>query len=70
MRDAALTKALKIIGGPKRAGELLGISSQAVTQWTRCPADRVIAIEEAVGGKVSRHELRPDIFGALPKKVA
>lgn len=63
MRDAALEKALGIVGGPVRlAAAIGGITSQAVSQWPRCPAARVIAVETATGGRVSRHELRPDLY--------
>jgi len=40
----------------------LGVSSQAISQWNRCPAERVLAVEAASEGAVSRHELRPDIY--------
>ena len=33
-----------------------------------CPAELVLAIEEIVG--VSRHELRPDVFGPAPVTAA
>ncbi len=62
MRDRALTTAIKILDGTVRLAALLGISSQAVSQWDRCPVERVLEVERATGGKVSRHELRPDIY--------
>jgi len=36
--------------------------------WKRrgVPAVRVLAVEEATGGAVTRHELRPDIYGERP----
>jgi len=42
----------------------LGITQGAVSQWLRrgVPPGRVIAIERATGGKVTRHELRPDLY--------
>ena len=62
MRDRALTTAIEIVEGTARLASLLGISSQAVSQWDRCPVERVLDVERATGGKVSRHELRPDIY--------
>lgn len=50
-----------------RRGKLaaaLGITSGALSQWTQVPADRVIAVEASTG--VSRHILRPDVFGTVP----
>ena len=57
---SALLRAKKAAGGNSGLGRLLGISSQAVSQWERIPADRVLDVERATG--VSRHELRPDIY--------
>lgn len=34
------------------------------------PAEHVRAIEWATGGQVTRHDLRPDVFGAAPAKAA
>jgi DNA-binding transcriptional regulator YdaS (Cro superfamily) len=39
---------------------LLGISHQAIMQWKRVPAERLLAIELLTG--VSREILRPDLF--------
>ena len=41
------------------------ITSQAVSQWRRVPAERVLSVEAITG--VSRHQIRPDIFGAPPE---
>jgi DNA-binding transcriptional regulator YdaS (Cro superfamily) len=54
-----------------RRGELaaaLKITSGALSQWTQVPADRALAVEIVTG--ISRHTLRPDVFGPLPEKVA
>lgn len=65
MRDA-LTKAIEIIGSSKALAEQLGITAQAVSQWDRVPANWVLEIERLTN--VSRHDLRPDIFGPDPAK--
>lgn len=64
MRDAALEKAIKDAGGVAALGRALGLSSQAISQWDRCPVERVLAVETA--SSVSRYELRPDIYGDAP----
>jgi len=55
-------------GGQSGIARLLGITPQAVHQWVvgkrPVPPRHCIAIEAATG--LSRHELRPDIFGPPP----
>lgn len=46
-----------------RIARELGITHGAVSQWRHVPADRVLDVERLTG--VSRHILRPDIFGPL-----
>lgn len=60
----AIEKAIKCVGTHKICAELCGISRQAVTRWlkTGIPARHVIALEKATGGKVTRYELRPDLY--------
>ena len=45
----------------------LGVSQGLVHQWvkgrTRITAERCIQIERVTGGAVTRHILRPDLFG-------
>lgn len=64
MSDSALSQAIKLANGPVALSRLLGISSQAIAQWKRCPADRVLEVERITG--VSRFDLRPDVFGESP----
>jgi len=56
----ALTMAKEFAGGSVKLARLLKVTSQAIGQWRRVPADRVLAVERATG--VARHELRPDIY--------
>ena len=68
MRDAALTSALERANGPSALARQLGITPTAVIQWGRVPAARVIEVERFTG--ISRHDLRPDIFGPAPSAVS
>ena len=58
-----IEKVFEILGSPRALAIVLGITEQAVGRYhRRVPAERVLAIEAAVDGEVSRHELRPDIY--------
>ena len=59
----ALQKAIELSGGYSALARKLGISKQAVWQWQKVPDDRVADVEKATGRRVSRAELRPDLFG-------
>lgn len=61
-REDALSRSIDIAGGVRALARTLGISPQAISQWSRVPAERVLAIERATGGAVTRTELRPDLY--------
>ena len=59
----AISKAIDLMGLSPLAREL-GVTHQAVRKWERerVPAERVLQIEKATGNRVSRHDLRPDLY--------
>lgn len=61
--------AIKAVGTQQNLATALGLSQGAVAQWVTgrrpIPPRQCIPIEEATGGVVSRHDLRPDVFGPL-----
>ncbi len=64
MNMPALDKAVEAAGSQLALAQLLGIKPPSISGWydrQRVPAERCIAIEAATG--VSRHDLRPDVFG-------
>lgn len=61
-----IAKAIATVGSAVNLGKLLGISSQAIGQWKKIPAERVVAVERATG--ISRFELRPDLYAAPARK--
>ena len=60
MRDAGLDRAIDAAGGVAELARKIGIAQPSVSNWTRVPAQRVIAVEAATG--VPRKQLRPDLY--------
>lgn len=61
MRDAGLEEAIRAAGGVGALAQKLGISQPSVSNWSRVPAERVVAVEAVTG--VMRDALRPDLYG-------
>ncbi|MGO4713365.1 molecular chaperone TorD family protein [Bradyrhizobium sp. 2TAF24] len=61
MRDAGLERAIDAAGGVAQLARKIGIAQPSVSNWSRVPAQRVVAVEMATG--VSRDILRPDLYG-------
>jgi len=61
MRDDGLDRAIDAAGGVAQLARKIGISQPSVSNWSKIPAQRVIAVEAATG--VSRSDLRPDLYG-------
>lgn len=62
-----LDRAINAAGSQVAIAALCDVTPQAVNQWVKkgkAPPEHVLTIEAATG--VSRHELRPDIFGPSP----
>lgn len=55
-----IQKAAERVGGIKPLAIKLGITPQAIYQWTEVPLDRVADIERI--SRIPRNQLRPDIF--------
>jgi TorA maturation chaperone TorD len=64
MRDPGLDEAINAAGGVGALAKKLGISQPSVSNWSRVPAERVLAVETATG--VSRAILRPDLYAEHP----
>lgn len=69
----ALNKAITLAGSQEKLADLISkvknapsYTQGAISQWKtgpkRAPAEAVIPIELALGGKVTRHQLRPDLY--------
>lgn len=82
-----IERAIQFHGTQARLAEVIGCSQQQISYLRRAKsitAEMALALHAATGGKVSKHDLRPDIFGpgsqssvndnaptqdGLPKKV-
>lgn len=64
-----LDRACQILGNASALARALRIKPPSVAEWrarNRVPAERCLAIERATNGRVTKHELRPDVFGPAP----
>lgn len=64
-KRSALMVAITNVGTASELARQLGISPSAVLQWDEVPVRRVLDVERVTG--VSRHQLRPDIYGPAPQ---
>lgn len=65
MKISGLQKAIMLAGSQKKLAKMCGISQVAVAHWlknNKVPAERIIEIETALKGSVTRKELRPDLY--------
>ena len=61
MVNRGLQEAIRAVGGVTELARRVGISQPSVSNWTRIPAGRVVAVEAATG--IDRSILRPDLYG-------
>lgn len=64
------------LGGPARVAKHIKskhkrghISTAAVCQWAQVPAEHCITLAELSDGRLTVHDLRPDIFGRAAAEV-
>ncbi len=61
-------KAAKIVGSIRQLAKDLGVTRQALYGWKQVPVEQILPIEKATGGKVTRHQMRPDLKGLFPRE--
>ena len=67
MNTTAIQDAVAIAGSQSELARRIGVRQGYIWKWLRSkkvPAERVLAVEAATG--ISRHTLRPDVFGPAP----
>lgn len=69
-----IEKAVSIAGSQHRLAEVSGLSQQFISKLQRgergVTAETALAIERATNGRVSRHDLRPDLWPASKQSEA
>lgn len=61
--ETPIERVFRLLGSQRALAKKLGVSDEAVRRYyTRVPAERVLQVEAAVDGQVTRHELRPDLY--------
>jgi DNA-binding transcriptional regulator YdaS (Cro superfamily) len=60
----ALLRAIRLSISQKNLAGKCSATQQEISDWLKkgIPPTRVISVEKAVNGAVTRHELRPDIY--------
>ena len=68
---SALKVAINHLGSQVAVAKAVGVTPQAVSEivrkGTKVPAEWCIPIEVATEGKVTRHQLRPDLYPECKK---
>lgn len=65
-------RAIEEAGGITPLATTLNVSVQLVSMWKkrgRIPAEQCIPVERATGGKVTRYQLAPKVFGQQPQSA-
>jgi len=69
-----IEKAITLTGSQQKLAEKVGCSQQFISLLAReavkVSAEMALALDKATDGKVSKHKLRPDIFGKIAKEAA
>lgn len=70
MNETSAEKAIRLMGGPTETARKLKIKQARVSMWLvrkQIPGQFCLAVENALAGAMSTHDIRPDIFGPAPK---
>ena len=65
-QDTPIARALRIIGGQHKCASIFGVHQSTIAQWVArksVPARHCRRIEFLTDGRVTRYQMRPEIFG-------
>jgi len=66
-----ISEAIRLKGSQQKLAEAAGCSQQQISYLMKeasgISAEMALKVERATDGAVSRHELRPDIYGPAPQ---
>jgi DNA-binding transcriptional regulator YdaS (Cro superfamily) len=69
----ALRRAVEFLGNQTVAAKVVGVSPQAVSEMLRkgrrVPAGWCLPLESATAGRITRHDLRPDLYPRETKSL-
>ena len=60
--DRIVARVIEAAGSKAALAKHLGLHRQALGYWRRIPAHHVIHVEQFLNKKVTRHQMRPDIY--------
>jgi len=67
-----IKRAVKAVGSQKKLADAMGCSQQQISYLLKgarnVSAEMAVSIERATAGAVTRHHLRPDIFGPVARQ--
>jgi DNA-binding transcriptional regulator YdaS (Cro superfamily) len=71
--ERALERAIKLAGGQSKLARAIGYTQNSIWKAKnsgRISAELAIAIEAAMGGRVTKEQLAPEKFKKLPRQIA
>lgn len=61
-RSEVIQAAIDKAGGLIKLAQKLQLAPSTVSEWRRVPGERVLSVERATGGLVTKEMLRPDLY--------
>lgn len=70
-KKTVFEKVIECFDSKADAARQIGITPQSIRKWenTGIPPERCIDVEKLIHGKVTRYQMRPDVFGDSPSDL-